>query len=104
MLDGILKEAGELLKQRIKEDFVLTGWKDVAKLFGIKEVHTMQRWARVYNLPYLRIGNRISVPLIVVLEWYWGLWRAVHTEGGSSEYAEKMIKNLSHVTSRKKKA
>lgn len=103
MLDGILRDAGELLKQQIKENFVLTGWKDVARVFGLQDTHTMRRWARVYNLPCMRIGNRITVPLITVMEWYWNLWRSVHTEGGSDEYSRKMIENLSHVTSRRKK-
>ncbi|MCJ7747846.1 MAG: hypothetical protein MUP27_08885 [Desulfobacterales bacterium] len=103
MLDGLLQQSEEMLKNQFRDRFVLTGWKDVARVFGLKEVHTMQRWARVYKMPYMRMGGRITVPFITLIEWYWNLWELVFGEGGGDEHTRKMMKNLENVTSRRKK-
>lgn len=104
ILGNILKLAREALEQRVKERFVLSGWKEIRKFFGVAEVHTAMRWAKVYKLPVMRIGTRVSIPTVSAIQWYTNIWRSVHREGGSSEHMDQLLKNLSHVTSRKKKA
>jgi hypothetical protein len=102
-ISDLLKRAKELLEQKIKENFLLSSWKEIGNFFGLREVHTMQRWAKVYRMPYMRIGGRVSIPVLTAMQWYWELWELVHKEGGSDRFTQQLIQNLSHVTSRKKK-
>jgi hypothetical protein len=93
-LSDILERARELLWEQIKEKFILNGWKEIGRFFGLRECHTMRRWAVRHKLPYMVIGGRVSVPTVTAIEWYINVWKIVNKEGGSDEYVRQLVENL----------
>lgn len=101
MLDGMFEK---ILKQQASDQVILTGWKDICKACGIKDFHTMRRWAQRYRMPYVRMYGHVTIARVTLIEWVVNLCKTV--EGGHSEedeFVKTKMKNLRNVQSRKKK-
>jgi hypothetical protein len=51
---------------------ILVGWQALADEVGVG-VKRIQQWAKLYRMPYARLGGKVVVPKALLIEWFAGL-------------------------------
>ncbi len=77
------------------DQLILIGWHEVAKACGVS-VQVMKRIAKRYEMPYVRLCGKVTIPKATLVEWIAGLCKIVGSEGKGvmDEFVIQKLKNI----------
>jgi len=78
------------------DQVILVGWHDVARACGVS-VQVMKRIAKRYEMPYVRLCGKVTIPKATLVGWIAGLCDVVDGNKQMDGYVMQRLKNLKRI-------